>query len=295
MTLPFQGIPTFLKSKTQKANFEFLGLPFDSASSFRPGAALAANAIRMASMMLTDGDHPEFGIDPSTVVCDRGDATINSGNILCALNQIETAVDSIEGVGLFAGGNHLVTLPILRSLHKRHKISLIHLDAHCDTWSSHFGDKYGHGTFLYNVIEEGLVDPKNVYQIGLRSPVDKKTQEWLPDLGGHVYNMRDLRKGHTDYALLAKIISNKLRHERVYLTVDIDVLDPSCAPGTGTPEIGGMMTGDIIDFIEGLECDFIGMDVVEVNPMLDPQQITALAAATIFWSFVAKNHWKLIS
>lgn len=284
--LPLQGIPTFLKSYGTK--YGFMGVPFDMASSGRPGASLAPNEIRMASLFLTDGEHPHYHIDPATLIKDLGDMPLSSGDLLKALEIIENnALNVFKNYkrALFAGGNHLITLPILRAAKQAHgDFVLIHLDAHCDTWKDHFGDKYGHGTFLRNAIEENIIKAENVQQIGIRSPVDRETRKWLYDQGGRTHSMKYFHATHSFMENLNDWIAGR----KVYITFDIDVLDPAFAPGTGTPECGGMTTREALFLIEEIKGKFIGMDVVEVNPMIDHANITSLAAATLLWTFASK-------
>jgi agmatinase len=292
--MPFQGPATFLKTPADKTRpWRFLGLPFDMASSFRPGSALGPNAIRAASMMLTDGEHPVFGVDPCLRVADMGDLALSSADLPKALAQIEAGVaQHLDQRLLIAGGNHLVTLGVLRAMAKRHgPVALIHMDAHCDTWPDHFGDPLGHGTFLRNAVDEGLIEPHASASIGLRSPVDPDTKRWFANKGGLSISAREalrMRSTGLSYAIRDRLRACGWRGKPVYLSFDIDALDPAFAPGTGTPEIGGLDSALALDIVEDLKgFNLVGADVVEVNPMLDHAQITALAAATILWTVAA--------
>jgi agmatinase len=287
--LPYQGIATFLKSPIEgKVPFAFMGLPYDCSTSFRPGARLGPNAIRQASLMLTDGDHPIFNVDPTQFVVDMGDAPIshvNPAGLLLDVEQFVTKFNAYHPV--IAGGDHLTTLGVLRSLYYKHgQMALIHFDSHCDTWGNAWGEKHGHGTWLRNAIEEGLVNPELTMQLGIRSPVDALTQRWLPDLGGTVFSARKLAS-ISHYSLWMEI-SKTISKQPTYISFDIDALDPAYAPGTGTPEIGGMSSIWALETLEnlrGLNC--VGMDVVEVAPPYDNSGITALAAATLLWTYIA--------
>lgn len=290
---PFQGLATFLKSPVSdlSAKMAVVGLPFDSATSFHPGARFGPNAIRAASMMLTDGEHPLFETDPRLVMTDLGDVALSS-NTERALAELEEAVSGNSFVRaakpvFFMGGDHTVTLGVLRGLSKAGRLedaALVHFDAHCDTWEDHFGEPVGHGTWVRNAIDEKLIAANHVMQIGIRSPVDRKTRDWLPRLGGRVISARQ--------ALRADLVT-KIRYmtdgRPVYISFDIDALDPAYAPGTGTPEIAGLMPHLVLDVLEGIahHVDLVGMDVVETNPMLDPTKITALTAATLMWTVAA--------
>lgn len=294
--LPFQGRCSFLKGPSDgNLPFRFLGVPFDLGSSFRPGAALGPEAIRAASKMLTDGPHPEYDVDPSRLVADFGDIPASSVNVERALGQIEDAVrENLDTTGvapvlLLAGGNHLVTLPILRAYRAvlRTPLALVHFDAHCDTWSDHFGDPIGHGTFLRNALDEGLIDPEKVISLGIRSPADAGSRDYLATRGGGSVSARTLHAN--DIAAVGRYIRQKIGADHpCYITFDIDFLDPAYAPGTGTPEVGGFSTHQALMLLEELRAlNIVGADVVEVNPMVDQSQITALAAATILWTIVA--------
>ena len=291
MNLPYQGISTFLKSGTDSKdlskNIGFVGLPYDASTTYRSGARMAPNAIRLASMMLTDGEHPVFEIDPSKNIVDLGDAPIIHVEQQAAINDIFEFVKLYYDRHLvFVGGDHLTTLGVIRSLFQKYnqKISILTFDSHCDTWSSHFGDNIGHGTWLRNCIEMGYVDANHTISIGLRSPVDVKTKHWLKNQGGTSITARQAMK--YDIQPLTDIIKTKLGNTPTYMSFDIDCLDPAYAPGTGTPEIGGLSTMFVLEIIENLkDLNFIGADVVEVNPQYDVSNITSLAAATILWTY----------
>ncbi|WP_027348803.1 agmatinase [Halotalea alkalilenta] len=292
--MPYQGIATFLKTPLDVARpVGFLGLPYDCSVTFRPGCRLGPSGVRQASLMLTDGAHPRFETDPCALVSDLGDVAITHVGQEDALGQIEEAVSrALEAVPgrrlIFAGGDHLTTLGVLRAHAKRQggPLALLHFDAHCDTWKDHFGDEIGHGTFLRNAIEEGVVDPSKTLSLGLRSPVDPETRDWLAGQGGYWCDSRALMALDGDG--LQALVRERIGDAPIYVTFDIDVLDPAHAPGTGTPEIGGITTMKALELIESLrEFELLGMDVVEVSPPYDHAGITSLAAANLLWTFVA--------
>ncbi|RYD48522.1 MAG: agmatinase, partial [Verrucomicrobiaceae bacterium] len=200
MEKPFQGLATFLKAPVGDLTrpIGVLGVPFDLATSNRAGARGGPNAIRKASMMLTDGMHPLFGIDPSTMITDLGDVPVSNIDLTRSMDQITNAVEE-HGYGitprrrlLAMGGDHTITTGILRALApKNPDLFVLHLDAHCDTWPDHFGEPMGHGTWVRNVIDERLVTPHNFLQVGIRSPVDPETRDWLPMRGGGVFTARE--------------------------------------------------------------------------------------------------------
>ena len=295
--LPFQGIQSFLKSAINDPDrpFAFMGLTYDGSTTFRSGARLGPAAIRAASLFLCDGDHPEFGVDPSTLVTDRGDALVNHVGQEQALQQVERAVLDLLQAGqhpVLAGGDHLVTLGVLTALHRFYKreIAVIHFDAHCDTWADHFGDRIGHGTWVRNAVENRLVDAARSIQIGIRSPVDAQTKRWFADQGGSVVTAREASRLEPDEMIgliKQKIGASSDEGRPVYVSFDIDALDPAYAPGTGTPELGGLLPQWCLEVLEGLRhLPLIGFDLVEVNPAYDQSQITALAAATLLWTYI---------
>jgi agmatinase len=167
-------------------------------------------------------------------------------------------------------------------------VGLIHFDAHVDTWPETFGQKYGHGSVFYNAIEEGIVDPRRMIQIGIRSPVGHDVWNWTVGKGVQIITAQEVHAKGVDAVIAA--IKAKVGSGKTYLSFDIDALDPSQAPGTGTPEVGGLWTWQvkaILDRFTGI--DFVGMDVVEVSPSYDVAEITALAAATIAWQYLSLN------
>jgi agmatinase len=297
MEKPFQGLSTFLKSPVNDASRKIgvMGLPFDGATSYRPGARFAPNAIREASMMLTDGGHPTLKVDPCQFVTDLGDVPVSNLNVAKSLEQIEEAIHASPFYRdpskrlMFMGGDHTVTTGILRAIAPDHEdLQVLHLDAHCDTWADHFGDPIGHGTWVRNVVEEKLVKPENILQVGIRSPVDPETRNWLGERHGRVISARSALKMGADV-----IVQNQIpRDKPLYISLDIDCLDPAYAPGTGTPEIAGLTPHFVLDMLESLKHhNIVGMDLVEVNPMFDPTKITALAGATFMWTVASMMAW----
>lgn len=286
---PFQGLRTFCKAglDTNK-HYAILGLPTDVGTSNRAGARHGPAAIRDASVMLTDGAHMQFGVNPTPYLVDLGDADLSAGSIDLMLEQVEMVAFNTYSWGkhpVFLGGDHTVTLGILRAIKKVYgKVAVVHFDAHCDTWNTNFDLPIGHGTWLYNAIEERLVDSTKVISIGVRSPTDEKSSTYLDRNGGTTFTAR---YGHSN---MQAVISNALHligDTPVYLTFDIDALDPAYAPGTGTPEVGGLSSMWVLECLEQLQdLNWIGMDIVEVAPAYDHSDITSLAAATIAWTYL---------
>lgn len=269
------------------APFVIAGIPFDVGTTNRPGARFGPRAIRQASAMLIDGAHPRSGFDPSRLpLADIGDFRIALGDIRRSLYAIAAQADGLSHL-LALGGDHLLTLPLLRALvRKTGPVGLVHFDAHVDTWPDNFGQVFAHGSVFFHAIKEGLVDPKRMVQIGIRSPVSKEVLDWTLGKGVTVISAEDV---HMDGpAVVAERIRFVQGDGPAYLSFDIDALDPAFAPGTGTPEVGGLASWQaqaILRRLGGLR--FVGMDVVEVAPAYDHAEITALAAATIVWEYLS--------
>lgn len=292
MHMPFQLPRTFcgVANYTDQP-YVVVGAPTDSATTFRSGSRMGPGAIRDASLMLCDGEHEWFPVSFEQMVGDAGDMGIVSGNVQQALATIQdihsTFVQNNKHV-VTLGGDHSITLACLRSLYKKQgTMAMVHFDAHCDTWSDHFGEKYGHGTWLRNAIEEGLVDPRKCVSVGVRSPAEKSVRKWLSDQGGTTITARQAA-GYTAITL-SDIIAYACTHNTpTYLSLDIDCLDPAFAPGTGTPEIGGLSSLFVSAIIDHLtQVKWCGMDLVEVAPAYDHSQITALAGATFVWQYIS--------
>jgi agmatinase len=263
------------------------GIPYDLGTSNRPGARFGPAAIRQASRMLVDGDHPVAGVSPDECdIADIGDFAIGHGDIQASLALIEQQAKPI-GHLVALGGDHTVTLALLRALvAKTGKLALVHFDAHVDTWPDSFGQAFGHGSPFYHAIEEGLVDPRRTVQIGIRSPMDKSVHDWTRGKGVTILFAEEIHERGPQ--AVAGQIREIVGTASAYLTFDIDALDPAFAPGTGTPEIGGLATWQAQAILRRLGgIDFRGMDVVEVSPPYDHAEITALAAATFAWEYLA--------
>ncbi len=263
------------------------GIPYDLGTSNRPGARFGPAAIRQASRMLVDGDHPIAGNAPAALdIADIGDFAIAHGDILGSLRAIEEQAKTLRHL-VALGGDHTITLGLLRALAARTgPLALVHFDAHVDTWPDSFGQRFGHGSPFYHAIEEGLIDPRHTVQIGIRSPMDRSVHDWTVDKGVTILFAEAVHERGPQAT--AEQVRSVVGDLPAYLTFDIDALDPAFAPGTGTPEIGGLFSWQaqaILRRLAGL--DFRGMDVVEVCPPYDHAEITALAAATFVWEYLA--------
>ena len=281
--------PSFLgiARSDRAAAIAVAGIPYDLGTSNRPGARFGPAAIRQASRMLTDGDHPIAGIAPAECdIADIGDFRIAHGDIQASLALIEKEAKGLRHL-VALGGDHTITLALLRALAARTgPLALVHFDAHVDTWPESFGQRFGHGSPFYHAIEEGLVEPRHSVQVGIRSPMDRDVRDWTLGKGVAILFAEEVHEEGP--RPIAARIRGIVGDRPAYLSFDIDALDPAFGPGTGAPEIGGLFTWQaqaIIRRLAGL--DFRGMDVVEVAPPYDHAEITALAAATLAWEYLA--------
>jgi agmatinase len=263
------------------------GIPFDVATTNRSDARFGPQAIRHASRMLRDGAHPRSFVDPlDLALADIGSFRIALGDIPATMARVEQQARDIPHL-VALGGDHSITLPLLRALARRvGPVGLVHFDAHVDTWPDNFGQTFAHGSVFYHALKEGLVEPRRMVQIGIRSPVSRDVYEWTLGQGVTILPADDVHE--LGPAAIAQRIRSVVGTQATYLSFDIDVLDPAFAPGTGTPEIGGLASWQaqaIMRRLVGL--DFVGMDVVEVAPAYDVSEITALAAATMVWEYLS--------
>ena len=276
----------------QEQKFAVVGVPFDGAVTNRPGARFGPAEVRRASLMLCDGLHPHFEVTPLGLLGDGGDLRLPNASGLAEVRTIvqqQAALLMARHHCVFIGGDHSITLALLRAARSQHgPLALVHFDAHCDTWVDHFGEPSGHGTWTYEAMAEGLVDARACVQIGLRSSGTRAAREYVRDQGGLIYTARDLRGkdggGLSD--VVAQIIQ-RLGDRPCYLTLDIDCLDPAFAPGTGTPEPGGLTTSQVMTLLEELSgLNTVAMDCVEVAPAYDHAELTSQAAAGFIWTYL---------
>jgi agmatinase len=285
----FATRPTFLGLERSNADAAICiaGIPFDLGTSNRAGARFGPAAIRQASRMLVDGDHPASWAEIEKMdLADVGDFRIAHGDIEGTLAKIEEQAAAIRHL-VALGGDHTITLALLRALARRGgPVGLVHFDGHVDTWPESFGLVFGHGSPFYHAIEEGLIDPGRTIQIGIRSPLRRGIFDWTVGKGVTIVAAEEVHE--TGPQAVAERIRAAVGTEPAYLSFDVDALDPAFAPGTGTPEVGGLATWQaraILRHLIGL--NFAGMDVVEVSPPYDVSEITALAAATMAWDYIA--------
>ena len=270
-----------------------VGVPFDAGTSYRPGARFGPQAVRQASRQLRTNYHPNYDIEPFKVqqVADAGDITCNPFDINEAIKQIEDgATELLEKVGsiITIGGDHTIALPLLRAVNKKcgQPVALVHFDAHLDTWDTYFGAPYTHGTPFRRAREEGLFLDNSSMHVGIRGPLysrdDIKQDE---DLGFKIIHCDDFQTQSIDQ--IVKRIRDRVGDHPLYLSIDIDVLDPAHAPGTGTPEIAGMTSREMLNVLRGLAgLNLVSADVVEVAPAYDHAELTSTAAATIVYELI---------
>lgn len=280
----YAGELSFLRRKYTReidgADVVVSGIPFDSATTYRPGARLGPRAIREASVQLAEiaGKAFPFGFPlfENLAVADYGDCALDSGFPLDVVRDVEAHADKLIASGAFMmtfGGDHFITYPLLRAHAKQYgPVALIHFDAHVDTWEDD-GKRLDHGSMFLRAKREGLIDVTHSVQIGIRSFSEES----------HGFTVIDAPKVHEQsIADTIEQIIAVVGQTRAYLTFDIDCLDPAFAPGTGTPVAGGLSSAQALSIVRGLgELNIIGMDVVEVAPAYDHAEITAIAAATI--------------
>ena len=272
------------------------GVAWDGSTTNRPGARMGPRAIRSASHMLCDGTHPHFDLSPVGALGDAGDLPLPNTSLegmRAALQPLAAQLIARYHMA-WLGGDHSITLPLLREYRKQlgRPLAVIHFDAHCDTWVDHFGEPSGHGTWVYEALQEGLVVDACFTQIGIRSAGEREAREYVATRGGQIFTARALR-GLENPAQLAPVlqaIRQRLAehgYPPVYLSLDIDCLDPAFAPGTGTPEPGGLSSNQVLTILEELaDLPFVGMDCVEVSPPYDHAELTSQAAAHFVWTYL---------
>jgi agmatinase len=293
----FAGVRTFMRTPhvTDLAGVDaaVLGIPFDTATSYRTGARFGPEAIRSASALLRPY-HPVLGVNvvESLSVVDYGDSPVSPGAIERTYGQVEETMASLVDAGVFPlalGGDHSITLAELRALVRQHgPLCLVQLDSHADTWDEYFGQKYFHGSTFKRAVEEDLLDAASSVQAGMRgSNYGAGDIRDAEQLGFTVVPAEELRQlGGEGYG---RLVNEKVGKKPVFLSFDIDFLDPAFAPGTGTPEVGGFSTVEALACLRALrDINLVGADVVEVSPPYDgPGQQTALAAANIAFELLA--------
>lgn len=286
----FAGPATFMRLPTQKLATDldvgFIGVPFDIGTSNRPGARLAPREIRDESRLLRPCNvATDVAPFDSLQVADIGDVPINTYNVSKSIAIIERFYDDVYGhecMPISLGGDHTIVLPILRAAAKKHgPLAMVHVDAHADSNDSMFGEAYTHGTPFRRAVEEELIDPNRVVQIGLRgSGYSADEFQWGREQGFRIVEAHEC--WYKSLTPLMKEVASHLSGRPVYLSFDVDGLDPSFAPGTGTPEPGGLTSIQGLEVVRGCAgLNVIGADVVEVCPPFDLSHNTSLLAANL--------------
>jgi len=283
-------------TSTTSAPYAVAGIAWDGATTNRPGARFGPRAIREASHMLCDGVHPLFDVSPLGALADLGDLTLPNTSLAAMREALAPrAAELIHRHHMaWLGGDHSITLPLLRAYRAwlGRPLAVLHFDAHCDTWLDHFGEPSGHGTWVSEAFAEGLVVPDCFTQIGIRSAASREAREFVRARGGQIFTARDLRglDGPSALAPLVRAVRERLAahgQPPLYLSLDIDCLDPAFAPGTGTPEPGGLSTNQVLTLLEETaDLPFVGMDCVEVAPAYDHAELTSYAAAHCVWTYL---------
>lgn len=292
----FCNMGTFMRlprvEEAKDLDVAILGVPFDTGSSFRTGSRFGPNGIRKISAMIKP-NNVIMGVNimDTLKAADLGDVPIIPGYIRESYEAIEKSVSEVLKANvtpLVLGGDHAITLGELRAISKKYgKVSLIHFDSHLDLNESVFGQPYNHGTPFRRALEEGLIDPSTSIQIGMRGSLyDPDDFKIAADLGFKVIPGYELHKMSAEE--LGKIIKERVGDTKVFLTFDIDFVDPAYAPGTGTPEVGGFTSYETLTYIQQLkDINFVGFDIVEVAPEYDCSEITAYMAANIGFEFMS--------
>jgi agmatinase len=292
----YGGAATFARlpriDEVARTDVAVVGVPFDSGVSYRPGARFGPAHIRESSRLLRPFN-PALGVSPfaSLQVADAGDLAVNPFSIAGAITDIERGARGLlERVPclLTLGGDHTIALPLLRAMAAVHgPVAVVHFDAHLDTWDTYFGAEYTHGTPFRRASEEGLLDKSGCMHVGIRGPLYSDA-DLIEDSGLGFRVITAPEADDLGVAGMSERIAERVGDRPVYVSVDIDVLDPAHAPGTGTPEAGGLTSRELLGVLRSFSrLNLIGADIVEVAPSYDHAQITGIAAAHIGYEIVS--------
>lgn len=293
---PFMGIPSFMRLPVTRelkgVDVAVMGVPFDSGTSYRTGTRFGPRKIREASLMIW-GHNSTLNVSPlkKLNVVDYGDVSVVPTSIEHTMTAITNTASEVINAGatlITLGGDHSIALPLLRAHAKKHgPVSLVHIDAHIDTWESEFEEvKYSHGTPFRYALQEGLIREGEYMQIGIRGPLSGENDYAdAKKLGARTVTIHEvMEKG---VAEILKEVHQRMKGA-VYVTVDIDSADPAFAPGTGTPEVGGLTSYQLLQLVRGLHgLNLIGFDLVEVSPPFDHGDITAILASNIVFEYLS--------
>lgn len=292
----YAGFATFARlprlDQVERADIAVVGVPFDTGVSYRPGARFGPAHVRESSRLLRPYN-PALDVSPfaSAQVVDAGDIAANPFHIEEALDTVQASAleHTSDGTRLVTiGGDHTIALPLLRAAAERHgPVALVHFDAHLDTWDTYFGAEYTHGTPFRRAVEEGILDTEALCHVGTRGPLyGKKDLEDDRRFGFGIVTSSDVFRQGIDEVV--EKIRQRVGNRPVYVSVDIDVLDPAHAPGTGTPEAGGLTSRELLEILRGFAgLNLIGADVVEVAPAYDHAELTGVAASHVAYDLVS--------
>lgn len=297
----FAGVPTFMRlphvapedARLNDVDIGIIGVPWDSGTTNRPGPRHGPRQLRDASTMIR-AEHPVSGVRPFEAmnIADLGDVGPNPADIIDSMERITTFFNQVKNAGITpmtAGGDHLTSLPVLRALAKDAPVGMVHFDSHTDLFYSYFGGTlYTHGTPFRRAVEEGLLDPKRVVQIGIRgTQYDSEDLDFAKSVGIRVIKIEEFHaRGVSDVMSEAREIVGQ---GPTYLSYDIDFVDPTFAPGTGTPEVGGPNSYQALQVVRELNgIDLIGADMVEVSPPFDPSGGTAFLGVSIMFEIICQ-------
>lgn len=292
----YSGIATFARlpriEDVPRADIAVVGIPFDSGVSYRPGTRFGPSHVRESSRLLRPYN-PAQDVSPFAVaqVVDAGDIPVNPFDLTEAVTEVERAAlalgEQVQRI-VTIGGDHTVALPLLRAVAAKHgPVAVLHFDAHLDTWDTYFGAPITHGTPFRRASEEGLIDLTSSCHVGTRGPLySKQDLEDDERLGFSIVSSEYIEE-HGVEAGIQRILQ-RIGDRPLYVSIDIDVLDPAHAPGTGTPEAGGLTSRELLRILRALgDCDIVGADVVEVSPAYDHAQITGIAASHVVYELVS--------
>ena len=293
----FTGIPTFLKapllSEVENPTVGIVGVPYDGGTIRTPGSRFGPRAIRDYGWRLNEYN-PEIGVNPYAChnIVDCGDIALSPLSIKDTCQAIEQAITLLIERGVIpisVGGDHLITYPILRAMHSAHgRVAVIHFDAHTDTADEYHGQKLNHGTMMRRAIEEGLIDGDRLIQVGIRKIFDDRELDYHAEHRIEVITSRDLKMMGPGLRDVLKARFERLKGEKVYVTFDIDFVDPAYAPGTGSPEVGGPTSDDALECVRALQgLDIVGFDFNEVCPPYDVRDLTSLLSVQILYEMVS--------
>ena len=292
----FAGLGTFARlpqiDDVNDVDLAIMGVPFDSGVSYRPGARFGPTHVRESSRLLRPYN-PAVDVLPfeKYQVADAGDLGVNPFNLEEAIKDIEYGSRALHERAkriLTIGGDHTIALPLLRTMHAKHgPISVVHFDAHLDTWDTYFGAQYTHGTPFRRASEEGLIDREGSMHVGTRGPLySSKDLSQDADLGFDIFSTTEFDSIGLQGAI--DRIAARVQDRPMYVSIDIDVLDPSHAPGTGTPEAGGLTSRELLAVIRSFsKLNIVGADVVEVAPAYDHAEITGIAASHVLYELLS--------